>query len=917
MEQQNSRAVQAFLDQITSKPAGMLVKGEAGIGKTTRLLSVAEQAAARNFRVLSTVGAAAEARFPFAAAADLLATVEPSVFADLPTVQQAALARVLLLDGDDPPDDERLVATAILSVVQSLGRVAPVLIIVDDAQWLDESSRAVLGYVVRRATGRIGVAASVRTGEPSHDKSVSWLQFSDPEAVSTLSVEPLTLGGLHAAISRRLGRTLSRPWITRIHDISRGNPFIALELARVADAAPARTANDLPDSLAVLVGQRIGKPDPELHAVLLAAASAVGSTVEHVSRATELTVDRVVEIIEAAADSGVITLDGNTVQFCHPVFARGVYSAAGPAQRRAMHRRFVTIVEEPEQRARHMALSASTADPVTLEALDEAAQAAQYEGASAVAAELLDFAIALGGGTPQRRLRAAELHYRSGALDPAHQHLQPVIDDPAIDSSLRCVALMLSAAVTGLRENIHSAVEALTQAIAITDDPVLRLRARLFLIPALSIAGRVEACIENARITVADAERVNVDDLRSQALAILVFVRFRHGLGFDRHQLQQALQLENPNSAASAPFRASAVQAVTTGWAGELDTAREHVHRAQRQLLRAGAELDAIWIANEAAMIDIWLGRYDDATRHVEDGIQRAEQMSHSHLMVALRASQAAIAAYRGNVHEARAAARRAIDDARASGSIRQIMLPTAVLGFVELSLGDVAAALRELEPLISAFDPARDIEIVSGPFLPDAIEALTSVGRVEEAEFLVTALHDAAAQRDRPWMWAIGARGRAHVDAARGNLDAAEHALQEAMNHHRRLPMPFETARTQLLFGQVQRRYRRRHAASETLRGALAAFERLGAPLWARRAECELRHLTTPLGGGSGLTAAERRIAERAAAGLSNKQIAAELFVAPKTVESNLSSAYRKLGIRSRSGLFAALLPADSQQNS
>ena len=892
----------------------MVIEGEAGIGKTTFLLKVVEQAAAQGFRVLSTGGAMAEARYAYAAVADLLDTVDPAVFADLPAVQRTALERVLLLAGDGPPTNERTVAAAFLSVLHHASYAAPVLVAIDDAQWLDVSSQAVFGYAARRLTGRVGVAVSVRTGERRRDDSPSWLRLSRPDSTHQIKVQPLSLGGLHAMISKRLGQTLPRPLITRIHDISGGNPFFALELARSVVDEPSRGMVDLPDSLAVLVRQRIGRPDAELSEVLLAASCAVLPTVERLSRAIDITVDRVVEVVESAEASGVVELDGNKVRFCHPLFARGVYTGASPRQRRAMHRRFAETVEEPELRARHMALSATTGDPAMLESLDEAAQVTLAQGAPAVAAELMELAIKLGGDTAVRRLRVAELHFRSGALDQARTHLRSTIDELPAGSTLRCVALMLFAAVTGHDESIVEAVAALTQAVETADDPALQLHARLLLTPATGLTGRMDACVESARMAVAAAERLGVADLHSQALAMLVLVSFMHGLGFDRQSLQQALALEDPATAAAATFRASSVEAVTNGWAGRLEVAHDQIRIMQRRLLQSGTEIDIVWIGNEAAMIDIWLGRYGDAAALVDGAIQRAEQMAGQYLMVGLRASQASIAAYTGREQEAREAAHWAIDAARATGSLRQIILPTTVLGFLAVSLGDNAAAIRELQPLLSSFDPTHDTEIIAGSYLPDAIEALAAVGRVDEAEPLVSALESNGTQHDRPWMLAVGARGRGHVLAARGDLEAAERAAQNALSHHQRLPMPFELARTQLLLGQLQRRRRRRPVAEATLREALETFERLGAPLWARRAEVELGRLAAPVGGGAALTAAERRIAERAAAGLSNKQIAAELFIAPKTVEMNLSSAYRKLGIRSRSGLSAALGPGKSQ---
>jgi DNA-binding CsgD family transcriptional regulator len=311
--------------------------------------------------------------------------------------------------------------------------------------------------------------------------------------------------------------------------------------------------------------------------------------------------------------------------------------------------------------------------------------------------------------------------------------------------------------------------------------------------------------------------------------------------------------------------------------------------------------------------LDLWLGRHADAAETAADAVQRAEQFGGKPLLITSWTCQAAVDAYSGRQGQARAAARSAIQAARVIGTGEQVAPAVATLGFLETSLGDYAAALTELEPVMAAFNPAHDTEIMVGGYLPVAIEALTAVGRSDEAELFVKALETAGAQQDRPWMLATGARGRSHVHAARGELDAAERAAREALHHHRRLPMPFEVARTQLVLGQILRRRRRRQLAQATVREALAAFERLDTPLWVRRARIELDRLDTAASDGDRLTAAERRIAERAAAGLSNKQIAAELFIAPKTVETNLSSVYRKLGIRSRAALSSALRPGNA----
>ncbi len=226
-------------------------------------------------------------------------------------------------------------------------------------------------------------------------------------------------------------------------------------------------------------------------------------------------------------------------------------------------------------------------------------------------------------------------------------------------------------------------------------------------------------------------------------------------------------------------------------------------------------------------------------------------------------------------------------------------------LGFLEVSLRNYEAAITTLEPLVAAIEAAPGCtEIVNASFVPDAVEAFVQLGRIAEAESLVNMLQRNGKRLDRPWMLAVGSRCRSLLLAAAGDLDAAVDSAHQAMAQHDRLPMPFERARTQLLLGQLQRRQRRREAAATTLREALATFERLDTPLWAQRVEALLARAKTQPSRAGYLTAAERRVAELAASGMTNRDVAAALFVSVKTVEVNLTRIYRKLDIHSRAEL-------------
>ena len=245
-----------------------------------------------------------------------------------------------------------------------------------------------------------------------------------------------------------------------------------------------------------------------------------------------------------------------------------------------------------------------------------------------------------------------------------------------------------------------------------------------------------------------------------------------------------------------------------------------------------------------------------------------------------------------------------AIELAQRCGSPRLADWSSISLGFLELSLGNYAEALTALEPLIARFDQVPGTEIVTSGYVPDAVAALVSLGRLDEAEPLIDAMEANGRWLDRPWMLAVGARARSRLLAARGDVTGAVGMAEVALAHHDRLPMPFERARTLLLLGQLQRRQRKKDAARVTLSEALAAFEALGTPLWADRARAELARTKVASSNDLGLTPSEQRVAELAASGMTTRDVAAALFISPKTVETNLARIYRKLGIKSRAEL-------------
>jgi hypothetical protein len=399
-----SRMVGDFLASLPSGPAALVVEGEAGIGKTTVWLAALERAEGVGYRVLSARATPAEPVLAYSSLAALLAPLDDSAFAELPQPQRLAIDRVLMrVSTDGPVTDQRAVGAAFASVVERLAAHSPVLLAIDDLQWLDPASMLIISSVMRRLTGPTGVLVTVRD-EPEHAGAAAWLELRRPDRLQRVHVRPLSMGATHRVLFERLGRSFSRPKIRRIHELSGGNPFYALELGRAIDDDPWVEGTALPTSLADLVRARLAALTVESRDALLAAACLAAPTLELIARANNTDAERVVAILEEAENNGIVQIDGNRVAFTHPLMTRGAYNDAPRARRRAMHRRLAEIVEEPERKARHLALTATRGDQVTLRALDAAAETVRIRGAPAAAAELLDLARGLGGDTPERRM---------------------------------------------------------------------------------------------------------------------------------------------------------------------------------------------------------------------------------------------------------------------------------------------------------------------------------------------------------------------------------------------------------------------------------------------------------------------------------------------------------------------------------
>ncbi|MFD1931128.1 AAA family ATPase [Nonomuraea mangrovi] len=897
------QAAASFLDSLEARPAALLLEGEAGIGKTTLWLATAEQARRRGFCVLAAAPAAAEAQLSYTSLADLLSGIEGSVFEALPEPQRRAIDVVLLRGGTGgAPTDRRATGAALLSVVERLAVEVPVLLAIDDLQWVDRSSAGAIEFAVRRLSSRVGVLTTLRTEERG-DPGPS-LRLLDPHATHRLRVGPLSLGALHGVLRERTGRSFPRPMMVRIQQVSGGNPFYAVELARdIGLGGAADVTSPLPSTLAQLVQARI-KGSANVQQVLLAAAALAEPTVELVQLAVRSDPAEVDRLLGEAEGAGLIWIDGHRVRFTHPLLRTGVYAVAPPSGRRAMHRRLAMIVADPEERARHLALAAVRADADTVAALDRAAVRARSRGAPAAAAELLDLAVGLGADAPERRIRSAQHHFDAGDPMRARAMLEKVVDALG-PGQTRAEALLLLATVRLHDDSYREAAGYLEQALVEADgNPRLRAPILIELLFVLVNLGRIPDALRIVDDTVADAERLEDSDLLAKALASSVMIRFLSGHGLDEPTLQRALALENPDIPGPVMLRPTLISSLLLAWTGRLDEARDGLLALRRRCLERGEESDLMFTAFHTVIVECWRGDLADARSIAEDTLERAWQLGTDFPLAIALSAQANVAAYAGQPDQARQAALQALAIFERGSCLAVTVWPMVTLGFLDVSLADHAAAAATLGPLAEAATVMGYGEPTAAPFAPDTVEAFVGVGRLEEAAALVDRLEANGRRLDRAWALALGARCRSLLLAAQGDLDAALAAAELALAEHERLPMPFELARTQLVLGQIQRRRRQKRAAAEALRAAVRVFDELGTSLWAARARAELERVTTSPSGGAELTPSERRVAELAASGMTNRQVATAMFISPKTVEANLARVYHKLGIGSRAEL-------------
>jgi ATP/maltotriose-dependent transcriptional regulator MalT len=904
--------VSALLDAVSTGVGGLLIQGAAGIGKSTLWHSGIATAEKRGFRVLACQPAEAEAQLSFAAIADLFEPVLADTLRLLPGPQRRALEVALLRVDSDEPADERAVAFGLLSVMRAVARSGPVLIAVDDWQWLDTSSARMLGFVLRRLDEEpVRVLATVRAAGPAVAAGLG--RDLGEGRLDRLDLEPLSLTALHRLAATRVGVSLPRRTLLKIQSATAGNMVFALEIVRAlaarAGSLPPGAALPVPATLDELVAQRVAELPTATRDALLAAAALAQPT----ARLLQAVDGRrpPAEVLAAAERAELVVLEGERIRFRHPLIAAAVYADAREEDRRLLHRRLAQVVTEPEERARHLALAADGPSRKVADALDDAAGTASARGAPDAAAELYELAA---DATPpdqremrrRRRVDAAEQHFVGGDRGQARELLERVLPE-CPPGRERARVLRLLGEVRYHDDSFPEAGRLFRLALAEAGGDLAERAAINTGLAYVSYAyGQALQGAEYTRDAVAAAEEYGRPGLLAEVLAAETITQFMLGRGLNEQRLRRALAQEDITRRVPAPMRPTAIHGALMSWTGRHEAARESLEGLRARLLELGDEAALPFLAFVLAPAACTRGDLAAAVRHGEEGLEVAARVGTDVLMAYALTAMAFANAYTGRTDAALDQAGRAVSLFDKAGCRGWASWPLSVLGFVHLSVDDATAAAAALRPLLDTLPLAGVQEPAAIPFVPEAVQALVMLGELDTAVPLLDWFEQRGQELDRPWALATGRRCRALLRAAQGDLDGALDALEQALHHHERQEHPVERARTLFVFGQLQRRANQRRRARDTLEEARSIFDEVGASQWSRRATGELARLGLHRPAGSDLTPRERQVAEHAAGGATNNQIAAALLISPKTVEANLARIYRKLGISSRAELGA-----------
>jgi tetratricopeptide (TPR) repeat protein len=685
--------IHRFLDAIPTGPSALLLSGDPGIGKTTIWKEGLAGAIQRRYRTLSCGPVEAETRLSYAALGDLLEPVLEEALPTVPEPQRLALEVALLRStSSGTRADQRAVSLAVLGCLRSVTSETPVVVAIDDVQWMDLPSIRVLHFVLRRLKGEpLGLMTAVR----GDDDPLGVVSAFPEDRVYPIQVGPLSVDAIERVLRGKVGG-FSRTTILSLHEMSGGNPFFAQEigqalLRRGGELAPGERP-PIPDRLQELIEDRLkGLPAKTVEALEVVAALSA-PTLDTVAAVVAPSAEDV--RLGPAIENGVVEVVGDRLRFTHPLLASAVYQRTPLARRRQLHGRLATIVHDPEERARHLALSVEGPDIAVADALESAALLAGSRGAPQSAAELWEMARRAtppdrGEDIGRRTEEAGLAHHESGDTSLARRVLEQAVElsghGPARARVLRNVGR-----VVAYEEGWRAALEYFTAALVeVGDDLALMAGVEQIVGYSWLFRGDLEASEGHARSALRLAEQLQDPRLLAEALNAYPFVEFLLGRGVDREMLDRGLALEGHLSDVfnSYVIRASFVLGQLLKYTDALDEARETFDELLASAIAHGVESPLVDLRHHLAKLECRAGNWDAAMVHARESVTAAQRQAGgfaalAHFAVGL------VEAHLGRVESARQEALEGLRIAEAADELLPTIPNLAVLGFVELSQG-------------------------------------------------------------------------------------------------------------------------------------------------------------------------------------------------------------------------------------
>lgn len=892
--------IDALLDAGRGRRSASLVLwGEAGVGKSALLEYAVERA--EGFRVLRALGVESEAELAFAGAQQMLRPVIDSL-TELPVVQASALRRALAIEDGSAPD-RLTVCAATLSLLAAAAEEQPLLCIVDDAHWLDQSSYEVLTFAARRLDAE-GVVMLFAARAP--ETSV-FLAPGLPE---------LPLRGLAAADARvLLGATapdIADRTADRLVELTHGNPLALVEIPRSLSEAhrAGRAQLDEPLPVAAEIERsflaRANALSGAAQRALILVAAGDPSDADALWRA--LAAERLDHEAVPEVEQAGLLLSGR-LEFCHPLARSAIYQIARPADRRAAHARLADATDEPDRRAWQLAAATVGPNEAVAAALEDAAALARRRGGVAAEAKALARAAQL---TPdiearaRRRFKAALAAEAAGWFEQAETMLSQIVELTQ-EPELRAQAVTRRSYLLSDRGEFDRGY-----ALAVDEAEHAPAREAAFVLTGGAIMALLHSLDIRASVTIAERAWQQAGDTAETDV--------------DLCGMRSRTRILAGRTDGAVAFVRSSLDRVGAGTLLAIDFGTdlfylEDYQRSRAVLERVGERARA---ADAAGLLSYGLDQLAKLETRV-DNLTRAYALELECLQITEPlgndVARAASLAWLGLVEamlgrgESREHAEAALEIANQHRDAYNIVRARGALGLEALGRRDAAAAVEWLEPAVRMLEKGG----VGNPNVfrleADLVEALTRLGVPERAESHLARFEKQAQSTRSPWSRSAAARCRAFLSAD-GELGDA---FVTALRLHDHDPSAFERARTELCYGERLRRCGQRRAAREQLRSALTTFDRVGAQPWADHARLELRASGEHIrrrdpSDTERLTPQELQIALLVAEGLTNRDAAARLFLSPKTVEFHLTRIYRKLDIHSRSELVRRMI--DSGHN-